>query len=128
MASEFVHEKGRLATLLGAALLLAAMPLAAAFDGDKLTDPAAGFVVLDENGFIKVTTPSNYYGSNVGTNAFDGNIDTYADYLKAYSENTQFIVITHRKGTMERCDALYGVVMEEKGVSKTVSVKLNEAV
>ena len=57
----------------------------------------------------------------------DANIDTYADYLKAYSENTQFIVITHRKGTMERCDALYGVVMEEKGVSKTVSVKLNEA-
>ena len=58
----------------------------------------------------------------------DANIDTYADYLKAYSENTQFIVITHRKGTMERCDALYGVVMEEKGISKTVSVKLNEAV
>ena len=58
----------------------------------------------------------------------DANIDTYADYLKSYSENTQFIVITHRKGTMERCDALYGVVMEEKGVSKTVSVKLNEAV
>ena len=57
----------------------------------------------------------------------DANIDTYADYLKSYSENTQFIVITHRKGTMERCDALYGVVMEEKGVSKTVSVKLNEA-
>ena len=58
----------------------------------------------------------------------DANIDTYADYLKSYSENTQFIVITHRKGTMERCDALYGVVMEEKGVSKTVSVKLNEAI
>ena len=57
----------------------------------------------------------------------DANIDTYADYLKDYSRNTQFIVITHRKGTMERCDALYGVVMEEKGVSKTVSVKLNEA-
>ena len=54
----------------------------------------------------------------------DANIDTYADYLKAYSANTQFIVITHRKGTMERCDALYGVVMEEKGISKTVSVKL----
>ena len=58
----------------------------------------------------------------------DANIDTYADYLKAYSENTQFIVITHRKGTMERCDALYGVAMEEKGVSKLVSVKLADAV
>ena len=79
MASEILHEKGRLATLLGAALLLAAMPLAAAFDGDKLTDPAAGFVVLDENGFIKVTTSASYYQTNVGTNAFDGDIDTYAD-------------------------------------------------
>ncbi len=58
----------------------------------------------------------------------DANIDTYADYLKAYSQNTQFIVITHRKGTMERCDALYGVVMEEKGISRTVSVALSEAV
>ena len=57
----------------------------------------------------------------------DANIDTYADYLKGYSANTQFIVITHRKGTMERCDALYGVTMQEKGVSKIVSVKLNEA-
>ena len=57
----------------------------------------------------------------------DANIDTYADYLKSYSRNTQFIVITHRKGTMERCDALYGVVMQEKGVSRIVSVKLNEA-
>ena len=58
----------------------------------------------------------------------DANIDTYADYLKSYSANTQFIVITHRKGTMERCDALYGVVMQEKGVSKTVSVKLNDPI
>ena len=57
----------------------------------------------------------------------DANIDTYADYLKGYSANTQFIVITHRKGTMERCDALYGVTMQEKGVSRIVSVKLNEA-
>ncbi len=57
----------------------------------------------------------------------DANIDNYADYLRAYSENTQFVVITHRKGTMERCNALYGVVMEEKGVSKLVSVSLNEA-
>ena len=58
----------------------------------------------------------------------DANIDNYADYLKSYSRNTQFVVITHRKGTMERCDSLYGVVMEEKGVSKMVSVMLNEAV
>ncbi|MGI6238680.1 MAG: chromosome segregation protein SMC, partial [Christensenellales bacterium] len=58
----------------------------------------------------------------------DANIDNFAEYLKTYSAQTQFVVITHRKGTMERCEALYGVVMEEKGVSKLVSVALNEAV
>lgn len=58
----------------------------------------------------------------------DANIDNFADYLRTYSEKTQFVVITHRKGTMERCESLYGVVMEEKGVSKLVSVSLNEAV
>ncbi len=57
----------------------------------------------------------------------DANIDNFADYLRTYSSNTQFVVVTHRKGTMERCDALYGVAMEEKGVSKMVSVKMSEA-
>ena len=55
----------------------------------------------------------------------DANIDNFAAYLKEYSHKTQFVVVTHRKGTMECCDALYGVAMEEKGVSKLVSVKLN---
>jgi len=57
----------------------------------------------------------------------DANIDNFADYLRDYSRDTQFVVITHRKGTMERCNALYGVVMEEKGVSKLVSVAMHEA-
>lgn len=57
----------------------------------------------------------------------DANIDNFAEYLKTYSVKTQFVVVTHRKGTMTRCDALYGVAMEEKGVSKLVSVKLSEA-
>ena len=57
----------------------------------------------------------------------DANIDNFAEYLKTYSVNTQFVVVTHRKGTMARCDALYGVAMEEKGVSKLVSVKLQDA-
>ena len=56
----------------------------------------------------------------------DANIGYYADYLKEYSTDTQFIVITHRKGTMERCNALYGVSMEEQGVSKMVSVSLQD--
>ena len=58
----------------------------------------------------------------------DANIDRYANYLKRFSNDTQFIVITHRKPTMEVVDSLYGVTMEEKGVSKIVSVKLAEAV
>ena len=55
----------------------------------------------------------------------DANIDNFADYLRTYSRKTQFVVVTHRKGTMERCDALYGVAMQEKGISKLVSVKLD---
>lgn len=58
----------------------------------------------------------------------DANVDRYAKYLQRFSEVTQFIVITHRKPTMERADNLYGVTMEEKGVSKVVSVKLADAV
>ncbi len=58
----------------------------------------------------------------------DANIDRYARYLKRFSDDTQFIVITHRKPTMELADSLYGVTMEEKGVSKVVSVKLSDAV
>ena len=56
----------------------------------------------------------------------DANISYFADYLVEYGKNTQFVVVTHRKGTMERCDALYGVAMEEQGVSKMVSVSLQD--
>ena len=57
----------------------------------------------------------------------DANIERFATYLKKLSSTTQFIVITHRKPTMELADSLYGVTMEEKGVSKIVSVKLADA-
>lgn len=56
----------------------------------------------------------------------DGNISTFADYLKDFSKETQFVIVTHRKGTMERCDSLYGVAMEERGVSKMLSVELKD--
>ena len=56
----------------------------------------------------------------------DANIGYFADYLAEYSKSTQFVVITHRKGTMERADSLYGVAMEEQGVSKMVSVSLQD--
>ena len=56
----------------------------------------------------------------------DANIGYFADYLAEYSQGTQFVVVTHRKGTMERCNALYGVAMEEQGVSRMVSVSLQD--
>ncbi|WP_027963160.1 chromosome segregation protein SMC [Halalkalibacillus halophilus] len=56
----------------------------------------------------------------------EANVMRFAQYLKEFSKNTQFIVITHRKGTMEYADVLYGVTMQESGVSKMVSVKLEE--
>ena len=56
----------------------------------------------------------------------DANISYFADYLKEFSQDTQFIVVTHRKGTMERCDTLFGVAMEERGVSSMVSVNLTD--
>lgn len=57
----------------------------------------------------------------------DANVERFAKYLKRFSNYTQFIVITHRKPTMELADCLYGVTMEERGVSKIVSVQLSEA-
>jgi chromosome segregation protein len=57
----------------------------------------------------------------------EANVYRYAQYLKRFSEQTQFIVITHRKGTMEEADVLYGVTMQESGVSKLVSVRLEES-
>lgn len=56
----------------------------------------------------------------------DANVYRYAEFLKSFSENIQFIVITHRKGTMEASDVMYGITMEEKGISKVVSVDLSE--
>jgi len=56
----------------------------------------------------------------------EANVARFAEYLREFSAETQFIVVTHRKGTMEEADVLYGVTMEEGGVSKLVSVRLDE--
>ena len=56
----------------------------------------------------------------------DVNVYRYADYLKKFTSKTQFLVITHRKGTMEAADSVYGVTMEENGISKLLSMKLKE--
>jgi chromosome segregation protein len=55
----------------------------------------------------------------------DANVDRFAQMVRTMSETTQFIVITHSKRTMETASALYGVTMEEPGISKIVSVRLN---
>ncbi len=54
----------------------------------------------------------------------DVNVNRYAEFLKKFAKGTQFLVITHRKGTMEAADTVYGVTMEEKGISKLLSMKL----
>ena len=58
----------------------------------------------------------------------DANVDRYAEFLVSFSSTTQFIIVTHRKGTMESADCLYGVSMEDSGISKLVSVKLEDKV
>ena len=58
----------------------------------------------------------------------EANVDTFGKYLKHYKNKTEFLIITHKKKTMEYADTLYGITMQESGVSKLVSVKLNERV
>ncbi len=57
----------------------------------------------------------------------DVNVYRFAEYLKKFVSTTQFLVITHRKGTMEAADTVYGITMEEKGISKLLSMKLEDA-
>ena len=56
----------------------------------------------------------------------DRNVERFAKYLRSLSRNTQFIVITHRRGTMEAADVLYGVTMQEQGISKLLRLDLNQ--
>ena len=57
----------------------------------------------------------------------DVNVIRSAEYMRTLTKNTQFIVITHRRGTMEQADVLYGVTMQEKGVSKVIEMDIDEA-
>lgn len=56
----------------------------------------------------------------------DINVDRFAEYARRYSDKTQFIIITHRRGTIERADTIYGVTMPERGISKVFSLNINE--
>lgn len=57
----------------------------------------------------------------------EANVNRYAEYMRSMAGNTQFIAITHHRGTMEEADMLYGVTMQEKGVTTVISVDLDEA-
>ena len=56
----------------------------------------------------------------------DRNVERFASYLRTFCDKTQFIVVTHRRGTMEAADVLYGVTMQEQGVSKILHLDLNQ--
>ena len=56
------------------------------------------------------------------------NVERFAKYLSHYRGQSQFIVVTHRPGTMEQCDTLYGVTMQKDGVSKLLRVQLKDAI
>lgn len=56
----------------------------------------------------------------------ENNVTRFARYLRSMSDKTQFIVITHRRGTMEEADVLYGVTMQERGISRMLTINLND--
>ncbi len=75
---------------------------------------------------LKLKAPAFCVLDEIETSLDEANVSKFANYLKAYSDETQFIIITHRKGSMEVCDTLYGVAMEEKGISSIVSARFGE--
>jgi chromosome segregation protein len=56
----------------------------------------------------------------------DANVNRFTDFVRRYCVKSQFILVTHRKGTMEACDRMYGVTMQERGISKILSMRLSE--
>ena len=75
---------------------------------------------------LKLKAPAFCVLDEIETSLDEANVTKFANYLKEYSDETQFIIITHRKGSMEVCDTLYGVAMEEKGISSIVSARFGE--
>ena len=75
---------------------------------------------------MKVNAPPFCLLDEVEAALDDVNVDRFAAYLRKMSNQTQFIAITHRRGTMEEADVLYGVTMQEKGVSKLLSIDVSE--
>lgn len=77
---------------------------------------------------LRVKSPAFCFLDEIETSLDEANVGRFADFVRDYGKQTQFILITHRKGSMEVCNTLYGVAMEEKGVSTIVSAKFEEAV
>ncbi len=75
---------------------------------------------------MKVNAPPFCFLDEVDTALDDINVDRFADYMKRSDFNTQFICVTHRRGTMESADMLYGVTMQEKGVTKLLELNVAE--
>ena len=75
---------------------------------------------------MNVNAPPFCFLDEVDTALDDINVDRFADYMKRSNCNTQFICVTHRRGTMEAADMLYGVTMQEKGVTKLLELNVSE--
>jgi len=77
-------------------------------------------------GILRMRPAPFYILDEIEASLDEANVYKFADYIRRYTDKAQFIVITHRKGTMEAADTLYGVTMQEYGVSKVVSLRLGE--
>ena len=75
---------------------------------------------------MRVNAPPFCFLDEVDTALDDINVDRFADYMKRSGFATQFICVTHRRGTMEAADMLYGVTMQEKGITKLIELNVAE--
>ncbi|HOQ75653.1 MAG TPA: chromosome segregation protein SMC [Thermoclostridium sp.] len=77
-------------------------------------------------GILRMRPAPFYILDEIEASLDEANVYKFAEYIRRYTDKAQFIIITHRKGTMEAADTLYGVTMQEYGVSKVVSLRLGE--
>ena len=75
---------------------------------------------------MKVNPPPFCILDEVDAALDDVNVVRFAEYLRRMSDATQYIVVTHRRGSMEEADMLYGVTMQEKGISKLLELNVSE--
>ena len=88
-------------------------------EGDALT------VFIDKDGGVSLNDCEAVHNA-IDAPLDEANVKRFAKFLREYAQNTQFILVTHRKGTMEAADVMYGVTIEDAGVSKLISVRLED--